>query len=235
MLSCKRRHWSAITCMNADTTASNKTSGAKQTRRGPHTRKQILDASLHLFSRRGFASTTVRDIAREAGITDAAIFYHFQSKREVLKALVEERGFVSGLQQLERVSTDLPLQETILWMTRGAINIMDENRDFLRLIIMEGLGGDESALEQYHRLVDLWESALTAVLQRYAEKGELRDNSPQAMARQVIYLILMAFQDTLMGRHVSPEAPPEERRQALAAFVSDAMNHFLPDHRETGS
>jgi AcrR family transcriptional regulator len=216
--------------MNANTTASNKTGGTRQTRRGPHTRKQILDASLHLFSRRGFASTTVRDIAREAGITDAAIYYHFQSKREVLKALVEERGFVAGLQQLERVSADLPLQETLLWMTRGAINIMDENRDFLRLIIMEGLGGDESALEQYRRLVDLWESALTTVLQRYTEKGEMPRNSPpQAMARQLIYLILMAFQDTLMGRHVSPEATPEERRQALAAFVGDAMNHFLPN------
>jgi AcrR family transcriptional regulator len=216
--------------MNANTTASNKTGGNRQTRRGPHTRKQILDASLHLFSRRGFARTTVRDIAREAGITDAAIYYHFQSKREVLKALVEERGFVAGLQLLERVSADLPLQETLLWMTRGAINIMDENRDFLRLIIMEGLGSDESALEQYHRLVDLWENALTTVLQRYTEKGEMPRNSPpQAMARQVIYLILMAFQDTLMGRHVSPEATPEERRQALAAFVSDAMNHLLPN------
>lgn len=215
--------------MKANTTASRKTGGTRQTRRGPHTRKQILDASLHLFSRRGFARTTVRDIAREAGITDAAIYYHFQSKREVLKALVEERGFVAGLQQLERVSADLPLRETLLWMTRGAINIMDENRDFLRLIIMEGLGGDESALEQYRRLVGLWESALTTVLQRYTEKGELPDNSPQAMARQVIYLILMAFQDTLMGRHVSPAAKPEERRQALAAFVGDAMNHLLPN------
>ncbi len=127
------------------------------------------------------------------------------------------------------MSTDLPLRETLLWMTRGAVNIMDENRDFLRLIIMEGLGGDESALEQYHRLVDLWESALTTVLQRYTEKGELPGDSPQAMARQVIYLILMAFQDTLMGRHVSPEDTPEERRQARATFVGDAMNHFLPN------
>jgi len=31
-----------------------------------------------------------------------------------------------------------------------------------------------------------------------------------------------------MGRHVSPKAAPEERRQALAAFVGDAMAHLLP-------
>ncbi len=63
---------------------SKRPSTVRRTRRGPRTRKQILDASLRLFSERGFARTTVRDIARAAGITDAAIFYHFQSKRDLL-------------------------------------------------------------------------------------------------------------------------------------------------------
>ncbi len=207
---------------------SKRPSTVRRTRRGPRTRKQILDASLRLFSERGFARTTVRDIARAAGITDAAIFYHFQSKRDLLEALVEERGIVARLQELERAAADLPLQQNLLWMTRRAINIMDENRDFLRLIIMEGLGGDESALEQYHRLVDLWESALTAMLQRYAEKGELPRHAPAAMARQIIYLILMAFQDTLLGRHVPLAASAEERRQALADFVGGALERLLP-------
>ncbi|MEE8346139.1 MAG: helix-turn-helix domain-containing protein [Dehalococcoidia bacterium] len=215
--------------MDTDTALSRKGNSAKRTRRGPLTRKRILDASLRLFSERGFARTTVRDIAREAGITDAGIFYHFESKRDLLEALVEERGIVAGLQQLQRVSADLPLQKTLLWMARGAINIMEENRDFLRLIIMEGLGGDESALEQYHRIVDLWENALTSALQRYAEKGELSPKAPEIMARQVIYLILMAFQDTLLGRHVSPKATPSERREALTAFASETLKRLLPD------
>src|SRR4030042_863134 len=146
-------------------------------------------------------------------MTAAAIYYHFQSKRDLLEALVEERGIVSSLQELERTAADMPLQQNLRWMTRRAVTIMDENRDFLRLIIMEGLGGDESALDQYHRLVDLWESALTAMLQRYAEKGELPREAPKTMARQVIYLILMAHQDTLLGRHVSPQATPGERRE----------------------
>jgi AcrR family transcriptional regulator len=68
---------------------------AKRTRRGPHTRQQILDASLRLFSERGFARTTVRDIARQAGITDAAIYYHFDSKRELLEALSRKVSFTA--------------------------------------------------------------------------------------------------------------------------------------------
>ena len=83
---------------------------------------------------------------------------------------------------------------------------MDENREFLRLIIMEGLGGDEAALEQYDRLLDLWENALTTVLRRYEEKGELPGNSAETVARHIIYTILMAFEESLLGRHVPPSA-----------------------------
>src|SRR5437867_10020157 len=113
-----------------------KPAASKRTRRGPFTRQQILDASLRLFSERGFARTTVRDIARQAGITDAAIYYHFDSKRELLEALVEERGFLRSLENLAQVEPHLPISEMLLWMAAGAVNIMDENRDFLRLIIM---------------------------------------------------------------------------------------------------
>lgn len=202
-------------------------SAARRTRRGPHTRQQILDASLRLFSKKGFARTTVRDIAHQAGITDAAIYYHFQSKRELLEALVEERGFVQSLQNLERLPAEVPLKQTLLWMARGAINIMDVNRDFLRLIIMEGLGGNRAALEQYHRLIDLWENALSTVLRRYEEKGVLQTKVTEALARQIIYTILMAFEDTLLGRYTPPDASAEERQAALAELVRDALDRLL--------
>jgi AcrR family transcriptional regulator len=169
----------------------------------------------------------VRDIARMAGITDAAIYYHFESKRDLLEALVEERGFVTSLQNLERFEADAPIDEALIWMASGAITLMDENREFLRLIIMEGLGGDDAAIEQYRRLVDLWETALTTVLQRYEGKGELPKNSPEQLARHVIYVILMAFQDSLIGRHVSDTATPEERRDTITRFLVPALTRIL--------
>jgi len=208
-------------------TQRNPASPAKRTRRGPYTRQQILNASLRLFSERGFARTTVRDIAKEAGITDAAIYYHFDSKRELLEALVEERGFLTSLQNLERVEAGLPLGEMILWMSAGATNLMDANRDFLRLIIMEGLGGDEAALEQHSRLLDLWERALTVVLERYEAKGELGAGHAQGLARQVIYTIQMSFQDSLLGRHGLSAIEADERQRALRNFLGPALERLL--------
>ena len=60
------------------------------------------------------------------------------------------------------------------------------------------------------------------MLQRYAEKGELPRHAPAAMARQIIYLILMAFQDTLLGRHVPLPAP------ALGGLCPLVECHVLP-------
>jgi hypothetical protein len=104
---------------------------------------------------------------------------------------------------------------------------MDDNRDFLRLIIMEGLGGDEAALEQYDRLLGLWESALSSVLRRYQEKGDLPGNSADTVARHIIYTILMAFEESLLGRHVPPMASTEDRRAALGSFVTPALDHII--------
>ncbi len=214
--------------MRTERTTTISNGDPKRTRRGPHTRRQILDACLRLFSQKGFARTTVRDIAREAGITDAAIYYHFQSKRDLMQALVEEKGFVDGLQNLERLPADLPLKDIMLWMTRGAMNMMDENREFVRLMLMEGLGGDPVAVDQYRRLITMWENALAAVLRRYQERGEMPEHlSPDLMARQIIYIHTMAFQESLLGRCHPSDAPEAERREALLAFATAALDQLV--------
>jgi AcrR family transcriptional regulator len=201
-------------------------------RNGPRTRQQILDLSLRLFSQRGFASTTVRDIARNAGITDAAIYYHFNSKRELMEALVEERGFISSIQQLESVSADYPLRQTLIIMARIAINLMVENDGFLRLILLESLVGDEVASQQYRRLVDLWQQSLASALRRYVEKGQLKGDSPEAVARHIISLILAAFvEEALLGRHRTPGDDSQGRHEALATFVTTSIDHILPSLR----
>lgn len=191
------------------------------------TRQQILDAALRLFSERGFSRTTVRDIARAAGITDAAIYYHFESKQELLEALVEERGFLTSLQNLERVEAQMPLDEMVLWMAASAVNLMDANRDFLRLITIEGLGGDDAALAQYSRLLDLWEDALTTVLKRYEDQGLLGGDNADDLARHIIYTILMAFQDSLLGRHGFSGPTPEQRQDALRGFLGPSLTRLL--------
>jgi AcrR family transcriptional regulator len=53
------------------------------------TRARILDAARGLFADRGYAGTSIRDLAEALGMTKAALYYHFPGKAEILLALVE--------------------------------------------------------------------------------------------------------------------------------------------------
>jgi len=51
------------------------------------TRERILDVALDLFVDQGFDKTSLREIAERLGVTKAALYYHFESKDEILQAL----------------------------------------------------------------------------------------------------------------------------------------------------
>jgi AcrR family transcriptional regulator len=72
-------------------------------RRSPaaDTRRRILAIALELFSTRGYAGTSMRDIAETMHMTKAALYYHFESKEQILEAVTEPI----------RVEMDLLLQE----------------------------------------------------------------------------------------------------------------------------
>ncbi|RMH03681.1 MAG: TetR/AcrR family transcriptional regulator [Aquificota bacterium] len=51
------------------------------------TKERILEASLKLFSEKGIRETTIKDIAKEVGITEGAIYRHFTTKEGIVKEL----------------------------------------------------------------------------------------------------------------------------------------------------
>jgi|GEM_PF-1105855 AcrR family transcriptional regulator len=51
------------------------------------TRERILEAALDLFLDQGFDKTSLREIAERVGVTKAALYYHFESKDDLLFAL----------------------------------------------------------------------------------------------------------------------------------------------------
>ncbi|WP_250460976.1 TetR/AcrR family transcriptional regulator [Microbulbifer litoralis] len=53
-------------------------------------RGRLLNAAARLFEQKGFARTTVRDIAAEVGILSGSIFHHFASKEEILCGVMRE-------------------------------------------------------------------------------------------------------------------------------------------------
>lgn len=198
---------------------------ARKLRRGPLTRKQILDASLRLFSEKGFARTSVRDIAQAAGITDAAIYYHFASKRDLFEALIEERGFTAALENLERAEMTVGPREAIEGIALGALEFIYSNRDLMKVLMVEAMAQDPVAAEEYRILAERWQKAEARILRHYAEHGQLRTEAIDELATQLVLTVLGVFADYLMKpADASPsETPPPE----LMRHVEAAVQHIV--------
>ena len=56
----------------------------------PDVKGRILDAAADAFMLRGFANTTIDDIAAEVGATKGLIYYHFRSKFDIFLAVYED-------------------------------------------------------------------------------------------------------------------------------------------------
>ncbi|MDZ7732074.1 MAG: helix-turn-helix domain-containing protein [Acidimicrobiia bacterium] len=65
------------------------TDGRTDETKGERTRRRLLEIAVEQFGRRGFRGTSVSEIAREAGLTQAAVYAYFDNKTALFDAAVD--------------------------------------------------------------------------------------------------------------------------------------------------
>jgi AcrR family transcriptional regulator len=81
-------------------------------------RQHVLDGALALFATRGFDGSSMRDLAREAGVSTATIYAHFPTKVHLLEALIDARWQQALLDMLVRAAEVRdPLDRLVLCVT----------------------------------------------------------------------------------------------------------------------
>ena len=86
------------------------------------TRKQLLEGARIVFVRKGFADTTMVDIARESGRGRRTLYCYFPNKRVLLRAVVEEEmnHILDILQAI--VNKDIPADQKIMEFVISRLN-----------------------------------------------------------------------------------------------------------------
>jgi TetR/AcrR family acrAB operon transcriptional repressor len=158
------------------------------------TRRRIIASALRVFSRRGFARTTIGDIAKDAGVTRGAVYWHFIGKQALLQAI---RDSVS-LPFLDRIDLTLlhdcdddPLDSVERFLT-GVVRTIDRDREVrLALEVMsfkcEYVGTLAEEREALVRNTDRLRVAFDKAYSRARSRGSLRaDLSPQDAALETV-------------------------------------------------
>src|SRR5215831_17241747 len=138
-------------------------------------RDRILDAAEELFASRGFGATSTRLIARHAGVNIALLYYYFESKEGLYKALMERytihfAGVLEGV-----LGGEGGTRERVEKAIDALFDYLSRNTRFIRILVREALAGQQSEharqAQSYLRAVL---AAGEAVLMKAAAAGTVR-------------------------------------------------------------
>lgn len=99
------------------------------------TRRELAEAAARLFAERGYASTTVSDIAAAADVSPRTFFRYFPCKDDVVTAIAST-GMDHVIDALERLSHDLPLGEAVRQALRTTLEPVRDTSEQTRAFQM---------------------------------------------------------------------------------------------------
>ena len=164
----------------------------------------ILAAALRVFSETGYARARLEDVAREAGVSKAALYLYFESKQAIFEALVRS-AVLPNVERLEALvagwqgSTADLLRSFVQTIARPLI--AGEVSAFPKLIIAEASNFPD--LAQFYRtmVIERALGVIAKIIERGVASGEFRPVDPALAARLVIApLVLSAIWKTCFVR-----------------------------------
>jgi AcrR family transcriptional regulator len=153
------------------------------------TRQKILSSATRLFSTQGYATTSLAQVAKEAHVSKALIFWHFASKDDLFRTALTESltpysidvvEALSGLGEFDQIGKLIDVY--FEFVSQNVYSV----RFLLSLVVREEKNLDD-VLGRTTELFRLYRNLLADILQAGREKGTFRSNvDPQADAALIM-------------------------------------------------
>lgn len=168
-----------------------------------------------MFSSKGFDSSTTKDIAKEAGITDGLIYHYFSSKEELLWAVIDKHTLNHDLKQISmQSSVDMPLE---VLLNRYFIQLLNLLKSKEELIVMF-FGEAQRNPEIRKHLMKIIEEGLNPLYSLVKGRVSMDENYIRAAVKNIQIALVMYF--LLYDRFNSSESQRAE-------YVRITVDQFL--------
>ena len=153
-------------------------------------RRQILDIALSLFAQKGYANTSIKDLADAAGISTGLIYHYFSGKEKLFEAAVEHNSFVPQLREILKDTKGQQCHEVLRNITQRFVNLFELNNMILKIFLREG-SSNRKVQRIWSNLANNGISLLREYVAACIERGELRVHSAEITARCLFSSLLM--------------------------------------------
>lgn len=194
-------------------------------RRKDYRPQELLAAARALIEEQGAAGTSMAQIARRAGVSEATVYKYFASKQDLLNRVLADWAtpFVCRLTaELPRV-TGLRAQLTLI-----AVRFLQsiEETPKLHRVFYQELRWRDYRGSELHRLNHRFAHSVVEIIQRASATGELRDGVNPTMIRDMLFggLEHIAMRTSFIGRALDVEAQAADYVELMLSGMLKAVS-----------
>ena len=124
-------------------------------RRSEHTRRQVLDAALDLFSHQGYRGTSVKEIAEAAGVSTGNVYHHFPDKEAIFRTLLDEYQQVTTTPKfpLMRALSTGTFPDNLGQIARAARESVLQYRKYMALQFVDVIEFEGTHIHDFYRSI----------------------------------------------------------------------------------
>ncbi|HAX99014.1 MAG TPA: hypothetical protein DCY12_09070 [Candidatus Atribacteria bacterium] len=140
-----------------------------------HPKKRIKDAAISLFSEKGYSATTMRQIAKKAGLASGSLYNHLKRKSDLLLDI--HRDFVDEIIEKTKFweGDEDPCEEKLREVFKTFMKAIFENKLSFKVLLEQETFLPPSVKKEVVRNVHLLKQGIQGIIEKGIKKGEIRD------------------------------------------------------------
>jgi TetR/AcrR family transcriptional regulator len=186
-------------------------------------RAQILDVAAALFSQRGFAGTTTRQIAAAVGTSETVLFRHFPTKESLYTAILEHWASPADIERwLDDLRTLADTRDDEALFRAVVTAILESHRNtpvYHRLMLFAALEDHALARISHVRFTNPISSFLREYVARRQSEGAFRRIRPEVVVHLLLSAAAQYAQWTALGVNPLALSDDDIARQAVALLA----------------
>lgn len=189
------------------------------------TREKLLDAALKVFSKKGYATTTLDDIAKEAGVTRGAIYWHFKGGKAEIFTEILNKGFGRVNDLVNRLMSEggrpLEILERIMVRLLQFVEEDDDYRAVQEIMIFKMTDDPDLSLrlEDKKHAQEESVSYIAGLIEQAKEAGEVRQDADPMTVAIAAYGMLNGIVLLWMVERSVTKTPQFSLKGQAASFV----------------
>lgn len=136
------------------------------------TRKDILLAAAQIISQKGYHATSMNDIANAVNLQKASLYYHVQSKQDILLSLLDEALDLVFKKINAVMVKPIPIEEKLRLAMRTYLTTLTDQRDLAAVLLLEHRSLDPEMRNKHLPRRDRFEQLWRDLLKMGVEDGK---------------------------------------------------------------